>query len=164
MTDKAALLGTWRMMSWQREIIATGERIDALGPEPVGYINYGADGRMFAFVLSKDRIRPAGSVPTNEEKLRLYDSMLAYAGTYTLDDEKVVHHVDASWNQVWTGTDQVRFYTLDGDRLTIRGAPDKDPYTGQEVVHRIVFQKLPNSSRDTTGANGRPKGRRGGSC
>ena len=96
MTDKAALLGTWRMVSWQREVIATGERTDALGPDPVGYINYGADGRMFAFVLSKDRQPPAGPVPTDAEKLRLFDSMLAYAGTYTLDDEKVVHHVDAS--------------------------------------------------------------------
>jgi hypothetical protein len=142
MPDASRLLGTWTMISWQREVIATGERLDALGPNPVGFINYGADGRMFAIVVQKERAAPAGAVPSDEEKVRLFNSMLAYAGTYSLDDEKVVHHIDASWNQAWTGTNQVRFYTINGDVLTITGAPAKDPYTGQEVLHRIVFRKL----------------------
>ena len=49
MTDTAALLGTWNMTSWKREIVATGEKIDALGPDPIGYINYGADGRFYGW-------------------------------------------------------------------------------------------------------------------
>jgi Lipocalin-like domain len=142
MSDASALLGTWKMVSWQREVIATGERVDALGPNPIGYINYGADGRMCALVVKNDRPPPAGAVPTNEEKLRLFDSMLAYAGTYTLHDDRVIHHVDASWNQALTGTDQVRFYNLEDDTLTIHGAPAKDPFTGQEVIHRIAFRKV----------------------
>ena len=99
MTKQAALLGTWRMVSWEREFIATGEKLHALGPDPVGYLTYGADGRVHAIVVSKDRAAPAALPPNNDEKLRLFDSMLAYAGTYTLDSEKVVHHVDISWNQ-----------------------------------------------------------------
>ena len=141
MTNPSALLGTWKMVSWQREVLATGEQFDALGPDPVGFINYGPDGRMFAIVIQRDRAAPAGPVPSDAEKLRLFNSMLAYAGTYTLDEEKVVHHIDASWNQAWTGTDQVRFYKLQGDVLTITGAPAKDPHTGQDVVHRIMFRK-----------------------
>jgi hypothetical protein len=49
----------------------------------------------------------------------------------------------------WTGTDQVRFYKLDGDRLTISGAPTKDPHTGQEIVYRIEFQKVLRSGGGT---------------
>lgn len=149
MPDPAALLGTWKMVSWKREIITTGEQIDALGPDPVGYINYGADGRFYALVVSRDRPVPATVPPNAEEKIRLFDSMLAYTGTYTLDDEKAVHHVDASWNQAWTGTDQVRFYKLDGDRLTISGAPAKDPHTGQDIVYQIEFQKVLRSGGGT---------------
>jgi len=67
--------------------------------------------------------------------------MLAYAGTYTLRDDHVVHHVDASWNQALTGTDLMRFYRLDGSTLEIWGAPAPDPYTGRIVVHRITFEK-----------------------
>ena len=61
-----------------------------------------------------------------------------------MDDERAVHRIDASWNEAWTGTDQVRFYKLDGDRLTISSAPAPDPYTGQEIVHRIAFERLRN--------------------
>jgi hypothetical protein len=137
-----ALLGTWKMLSWYREFLDTGEKIDALGPDPVGYISYGPDGRVMTLITGKDRKAPAGSVPTDDEKLHLFDTMLAYAGSYTLDEEKVVHRPDASWNQTWTGTDQVRFYKLDGNTLTISGAPAPDPYTGRPIIHRIVFQKL----------------------
>jgi hypothetical protein len=40
----------------------------------------------------------------------------------------------------------VRFYDLNGDTLTLRGAPAVDPYTGEEVVHLIEFWRLPGSS------------------
>lgn len=143
MVDRRALLGTWKMVSWQREIQATGERVDALGPDPVGYISYAPDGRFFAIVVRKDRPVPATLPPTDEDKLLLFGSKLAYAGTYTVDEEKAVHHVDASWNQAWTGTDLVRFYKLEGDDLTISGAPARDPHTGQEVVYRIAFRRVP---------------------
>jgi hypothetical protein len=145
MADTAALLGTWNMTSWKREIVATGETIGALGPDPIGYINYGPDGRFYALVVSRNRLTPATLPPSDAEKLKLFDSMLAYAGTYSVDDEKAIHHVDASWNQAMTGTDQVRIYKLEGDKLTIRSAPSKDPYTGKEVVHRIEFQRVQRS-------------------
>lgn len=51
-------------------------------------------------------------------------------------------HIGGIVNQTWTGTDQVRFYKLDGNTLTISGAPAPDPYTGRQVIHRIVFEKL----------------------
>ena len=34
------MVGSWRMMSWICEILATGERFDGLGPNPKGYITY----------------------------------------------------------------------------------------------------------------------------
>jgi hypothetical protein len=140
-----ALLGTWKIVSWQREIIATGEKVDpSLGPSPVGYLSYCADGRMFALAVKRDRPPAAGTVPTNDEKLRWFDSMLAYAGTYMLHDDRVVHHLDASWNQKWTGTDQVRFYKLVGDDLNI-SAHIKDPLTGQDVIDRIAFRRVQTS-------------------
>src|SRR5215211_6808527 len=127
MADAAALLGTWKMTLWEQEVVATGERRHALGPDPVGFINYSSDGRVYVIVIAKDRAPPVGPAPTDEEKIRLFDTMLAYAGTYTLDGDKVVHHIDASWNQAWTGTDQVRFYKLQEDVLTIPAHQQRTP-------------------------------------
>jgi hypothetical protein len=48
------------------------------------------------------------------------DDRRSYAGTYTVQGDKVIHHLDASWDQTLTGTDQVRFFKLDGNILTRR--------------------------------------------
>lgn len=141
MADAAALLGTWKMISWTRKAVATGETTDAMGPEPIGYIAYHADGRMMALVTNRHRAKPNGPIPTAEEKVGLFDSMLAYSAAYTLEDDKVVHHVDAAWNPAWQ-IDLVRPYTLNRDKLVISGAPGNDPLTGEEVIYRMEFRKL----------------------
>ena len=53
---------------------------------------------MYAILVAGDRIKPQEKAPTDEERIKLHKSMMAYAGTYTIDGGKVVHHVDISWN------------------------------------------------------------------
>ena len=136
------LLGTWKMLAWTRELTASGQKSDALGPNPNGWITYGRDGRMMVVVVRSDRKPPAVLVPTDPERIALYSSMLAYGGTYTVDSEKVTHNIDISWNQSWTGTSQVRFYKVEGNRLTLRGAPAKDAVDGLESVYTVVWEKV----------------------
>src|SRR3712207_3144604 len=140
MADASALLGTWRMVSWTREVVATGELSDAMAPNPTGYIPSSADGRTTALALKRHRPALSGPEPTDKEKVKLFDTMLAYSAAYTVEDDRVVHHVDAAWNPAWVG-DLIRPYTLDGDTLVISGAPSKDPRTGEEVIYRIEFNK-----------------------
>jgi hypothetical protein len=121
MADAAQLVGTWRMTSWTRTAVATGLTTDAMGPNPNGYIAYHADGRMMALVVDR-RTRSETRPPNDAEKAALFDSMLAYAASYTLEDGQVIHHVDASWSPAWGG-DLIRPFTLDGDSLVIAGAP-----------------------------------------
>ena len=68
--------------------------------------------------------------------------MFAYAGTYTADGDKVIHHVDISWNQSWTGTDLVRFYKLDGNTLTITTARAQSAIDGEEGQFILVWEKV----------------------
>jgi Lipocalin-like domain len=55
---------------------------------------------------------------------------------------KVIHHVDISWNEAWTGTDQVRFFKLDGNILTITTAPNKSPVDGRDGRTVLVWEKV----------------------
>jgi hypothetical protein len=135
------LLGSWRMEAWTRTSVATGETTDALGPAPIGYIAYHADGRMMATVFRRDRPAPRPEGWTEAEKARLFDDMLAYVARYELEEGRVIHHVDGSWNPNWQGV-LSRPFTLEGDRLTISGAPGVDPATGEEVVYRMEFRKV----------------------
>ena len=137
---KDALLGAWRMTSWTYEIVGTGEKRDALGADPRGWIVYSPK-RVMVLVLKSDRKKPAGLVPTPDEKLALYDTMFAYSGTYTVKSDRVIHHLDMSWNEAWTGTEQVRFCKIEGNILTYTSAPAKNPLDGSEVVHTVKFER-----------------------
>jgi len=136
------LLGTWRMRSWTIEDLVSGERSNALGPDPNGYLAYSRDGRVMVLVAANERARPVELVPTKEEKIALYDSMFAYAGTFSFDGEKVIHHIDLSWNEAWRDTSQVRFCELHGDTLTYVSAPARNPINGRDCVHTVVFERL----------------------
>lgn len=141
MPDPSALIGTWRMESWTRTSTKTGEITDALGPSPIGYIAYHRDGRMMAAVFRRDRLPPRNDGWSEMDKAQLFDDMLAYVASYTLEENRVVHHVDGSWNPNWQG-DLSRPFTLKGDLLVISGAPGIDPASGEEVIYRMEFKKV----------------------
>jgi len=136
------ILGTWKLQSLVFEATRTGQRSSPFGDHPDGYLSYSSDGRMYAIGVVEDRPKPRDLVPTDEEKVTLQGSMFAYAGTFTADGEKVVHHVDVSWNQSWTGTDLVRFYKLDGNTLKITTARAQSTFDGEEGEFVLVWQKV----------------------
>jgi Lipocalin-like domain len=135
------LLGTWRLKSFVREVTGTGERYDQLGHHPNGYLSYAADGRMLVFFVSDEQPRPRGE-PTDDDRITLHKTMLAYGGTYTLSPGKVVHHIDIEWDGRRLGSDQVRFYTIDGDTLQIKTEPNRSPIDGREGMGILTFERV----------------------
>jgi hypothetical protein len=135
------LIGTWRMLSWKRIIADTGEERDALGPNPFGYINYSADGRLMVFVLKSGRPRPKATPPTRDEKIALYDSLFAYVGTYTVERDRVIHMLDGSWNELWTGTTQTRLLSFEDGRLIYTTPETVDPMDGMLCTYKVEFER-----------------------
>ena len=88
-----------------------------------------------------NRIKPLDVIPTDAQRVKLHQSLQAYAGKFTVLPDKVIHHVDISWNEAWTGTDQVRFYKLDGNILTITNS-NKSPVDGREGRTVLVWEKV----------------------
>jgi hypothetical protein len=119
------------MLSWTRRLVQSGEESDALGPDPFGYLNYSPDGRVMVFVLRSGRSRPVANPPSDAEKLALFDSMFAYVGSYEVQADRVIHTLDGSWNELWTGTKQNRLLTFEGEHL-VYGTPETvDPMDGK---------------------------------
>lgn len=136
------IVGTWKLQSYVREVLSTGQRYNQFGENPDGYLGYSSDGRMYAIFVMRDRITPGDVVPTDEEGVKLLGTMVAYAGRFTLASGKVIHHIDVSWNQAWTGTDQIRFFELDGETLTITTAPYRSYHDGLEGRSILVWRKV----------------------
>jgi hypothetical protein len=135
------LIGTWRLVSNTLEEIPSGNKTDLFGPNPIGYIMYGADGRMMILQVRSQRLRPAGDAVTSAETDALFRSLISYGGTYTVSGDVITHHVDISWNQSWTGTEQVRHFKFDGNRVELATDPSPDPIHGKMSVRRLVWEK-----------------------
>ena len=141
--DGKPLLGTWKLKSCV-VTTAAGVRSTPYGQNPTGYLSYSADGRMQVIGAANGRIVPAGATSTDNERAALHDTMFAYAGTYSVEAGKVIHHVDISWNEVWTGTVQVRLFEVNGNTLTLT-TRIADPASDTEAHYALVWEKVASS-------------------
>jgi hypothetical protein len=135
-------LGTWVLLSLETEDMDTGDKHNPLGVHPSGYLSYGDDCRMSAVLVKESRQVPAASVPADPEALELYRGLLAYAGSYSIDGFKISHHIEASWNQAWTGATQVARFNIDGSTLYVRSGPEKSPFTGKQVSTTVIWTRV----------------------
>ena len=139
---KQKLIGTWKLVSYIREEMPSGKKSDVMGPHPSGYLIYGADGRMMVIFVHSDRKKPLGAVATPAESDELLKGLVSYTGTYAIQGDTIVHHVDVSWNEAWTGTDQTRFYKFEGNRLSLATTKSLDPVEGKLSVRTLIWERV----------------------
>ena len=113
--DSAKIQGAWKLVSYEVEVQATGERMFPMGKNPAGYAIFSPGSRVW-FVLTGDGRKPA---KTATEKAALLDSLIAYTGKYRLEGDKWITSVEAAWNPAWVGTEQSRTFKVEGERLQV---------------------------------------------
>ena len=109
------VVGSWKLLSYEVEAQATGQKGPIMGAKPTGSVTFTPDGRV-SFVLTGEA-RQAGK--TDAEKAELLNTLVAYAGTYTTNGETWATQVEVAWNPEWVGTKQVRNYKVAGGQLVI---------------------------------------------
>ena len=135
--DREKMIGTWKLISHDIEFQATGQKEPAYGDSPTGYAIFTAEGRAM-FVLTGDG-RKAGQ--TVEDRANLLGSLTAYTGTYRIEGDKWITSVDVAWDPEWVGTEQTRFFKLDGDRLHVTSIWRTMPNRGT-TRRLLVFEKV----------------------
>jgi len=138
-----SIVGTWRLISQTTEDSESKAIEKVFGEKPIGFLTYTSDGRMTVIITHSTRKPPASAKATEAEAAHLYGTMVAYAGTYRINGDKIIHHVEASWNEAWNGTDQERFAEVKDNRLTIYSPPFVSPTTGRRIDSKLVFERIP---------------------
>jgi Lipocalin-like domain len=144
----AAILGTWKLVSASTST-STGERnATPFGTTPTGFLTYTQDGRMSAMISYSGRKRLSSpdsfSAPT-EEQAEAFRTFIAYAGRFTLNDDKIIHHVEISSIQDWVDTDLIRSIKFVDDRIIF--ATPSTPSGGKMHIFELVWQRLSAISR-----------------
>ena len=131
------LSGSWKLTSWTIQVI-DGEAAQPFGPNPKGRAVFTPDG-FSAFMIARPDRKPA----TNDaDSAALLKSLMVYTGKFTIDGDKLTTNVDLSWNEILTGTAQVRFFKLEGDNLSIRTAEQASAvYPGKKVVGTLTWER-----------------------
>ena len=111
--EKVPILGIWRLVSFEVEYQATGQRENTRGKNPTGYIIFTPEGRMMVVLTNEGRKAPK----TDQDRADLFNAMVAYTGTYRIEGDKWITKVDVHMNPALVGTEQPRFFRVDGDRL-----------------------------------------------
>jgi lipocalin-like protein len=89
------LYGTWKMVSQSQKVVDTGEVRAGRGAAPNGYVTFTPDGRVMGIILSDKRPRPESVAKlTDQQRIELFNTMNAYAGTYKLEGNKLTYNYD----------------------------------------------------------------------
>jgi hypothetical protein len=140
---KERLIGSWRLLSYDKQS-ESGEVTPAFGPRPHGRLMYDAAGRMSVHLADPRRAAFASNDAlrgTPEEVRQAFEGYFGYFGTYSVDVAAgtVTHHVEGALFPNFAGTDQKRFFTLSGDRLTLRTPPTLRG--GARFTYLVVWER-----------------------
>ena len=140
--DGKDLVGTWKLVSYQRIDDGTGKKLDLFGEKPSGYITYLSNGRYMGVLTGSNRKPAASQAMTDAERAEFYKTMIsAYSASYKVDGNKITYDVDVAWNPGWVGTKQVREFKVDKNALTINnhGVSSID---GKKFTSTLTFTRV----------------------
>jgi Lipocalin-like domain len=134
---KSALIGTWELLSVQFESADTGERQDLFGSTPHGRLVLTDAGDFMTVIVSGDRA-------SMHDVARLFETMMAYAGKFDIDGDKIIISCDLSWHPSWVGTKQVRFFKLDDEKLHLRSSKQTHPRHPEKLGYGLIDWRREN--------------------
>ncbi len=105
------ICGTWMLESFELE--NEGKRT-AWGKNPHGLLIYAPTGHMS---VSINKAVENDSSQTESENL--FDSILFYSGTYTVEGDLIRHQVTNASNPTRIGKEMLRYASFESDRVTL---------------------------------------------
>ena len=138
----SSIVGVWTLTKFTSEDTETRDVDKPFGEHPSGHIIFTRGGHVMALGVGAGRKPLNRTDPTDAERAALFKSLFAYSGRYRLDEDRINHIIEASWNESWTGTAQVRMAEIAGSSLTVRTAPFRSPQTGREVVATAYWERV----------------------
>ena len=141
LADDNRIVGSWKAVSLIYEDPQTKEQIFPFGQHPKGRMIILPTGQWSIISTAEGRKPPV----TDAERAAALTTMTSYTGRYHFEGDTIVTHVEAAWQPVWVGTDQIRQFHFEGDNtLVLASPPQPHPnLLGKMVRLFITWQRDP---------------------
>jgi hypothetical protein len=139
-----SLIGTWALRHFELRF-PDGRVTHPFGEAVSGYLFYNTDGFMSAAFGSAQRCagKSQDLADVGRREGTGFDQFMAYCGRYEVKDDRILHSVEVSSMEAWTGTVQERSYEIADGELTLLTRPlmvGSDAPTGYLVWERVEEQ------------------------
>lgn len=137
------LSGSWRLVEYERRTPSGGITFP-FGPSPNGRLTYDAQGRMAVQIMDPRRPRFGANDYRRGEPAEIeqaFEGYFAYFGTYSIDERAgtITHEVSGCLYPNYAGRSETRYFTLAGDRLTLRTPPKT--VDGVEGIFELCWKR-----------------------
>lgn len=139
MQERHPLIGSWSLESFEFES-KDGSVSHPYGEHLTGYLFYNEDGLMSAAFMSAGRASGGDGELSQAAQASTYDQFMAYSGPFQIHGDQIVHQVEVSSLEVWVGTQQERWFKIDGDYLDLVTAPLS--VEGDAPVGRLRWRRV----------------------
>jgi hypothetical protein len=113
------------------------------GRSPVGSIVV-EGGACYVQIMSSDVPAFKGTTPVNEQmQAMLLSSYIAYSGPCTINttEGSVTLKVDAAWRPNYVGTEQKRFFKIEGNRMFFGPGPNSMKAADGPLTRRLTLER-----------------------
>ena len=138
-----SLVGSWRLISSEGHS-SDGSIVFDQGETPTGRVMFDASGRLSLHLTDPNRKNfESGDFlrPTPDELIAAFTGYFGYFGSYSVDEDAgvVTFHVEGAAYPNYVGTDQKRFYKIEGNRLILRTPPERAG--GADVTYYVTWER-----------------------
>lgn len=123
--ERSDLLGTWALVRTYETIDGAETGKHPIGEGAGGVLHYMPDGRVAVLMANGGRgpVSKGRYDSGEQETAESARTFTAYAGTWRIESDVLVHNLDLCLYQNDVGTDYIRHARLDSDRLTLSMPP-----------------------------------------
>ena len=138
--DASRIVGVWRLLSFEAEIQATGQKEPVMGQKPTGYVIFTPEGRAFFILTGEGRKAPKNV----QDRANLLNTLISYTGKYRVEGDKWITKVEVAWSPEFVDTEQTRFFKIQDNRLQVLTTWGVHPNWPEKGMQRriLTFERV----------------------
>ena len=122
-----SIIGSWKLVSFEVDDLGGDDGVRyPYGHDVSGVLIYEQHGSMCEIIAANTRPHVSAidaSFMLDKEKIAITEHFSAFAGTFKIQGDKIIHHIEVSFHTKWTGTTLERSYSFEDEKLSIRNSP-----------------------------------------